>query len=97
MHGGKVLFGSPGHQLIGAIAMSEETTTPDTETEADALAETKASEAAKIAADQAKLGKKFRIIAGEEILLTKRPSTFAFLNLYALGLLVLGIHVMFEI
>jgi membrane protein YdbS with pleckstrin-like domain len=97
MHGGKVLFGSPGHQSIGAIAMSEETTTPDTETEADALAETKASEAAKIAADQAKLGKKFRIIAGEEILLTKRPSTFAFLNLYALGLLVLGIHVMFEI
>jgi len=97
MHGGKVLFGLPGHQEIGAIAMSEETPTADTETEAAALAETKANEAAKTAADQAKLGKKFRIIAGEEILLTKRPSTFAFLNLYALGLLVLAIHVMFEI
>ena len=58
MHGGKVLFGLPGHQLIGAIAMSEETTTADTETEAAALAETKANEAAKIAAEQAKLGQK---------------------------------------
>jgi membrane protein YdbS with pleckstrin-like domain len=43
------------------------------------------------------LSKKFRLIAGEEVLLTKRPSTFAFLNLYLLGLLVLGVHLIFDI
>ena len=97
MHGGKVLFGLSEHQLNGAMAMSEESTSTEPEADLAAVEDTKASEAAQLAAEQAKLGKKFRIIAGEEILLTKRPSTFAFLNLYLLGLLVLAIHAMFEI
>ena len=70
--------------------MSDESTTTETEADLATVEDTKAAE-------QAKLGKKFRIIAGEEILLTKRPSTFAFVNLYLLGLLVLAIHAMFEI
>ena len=90
MHGGKVLFGLSGHQSNGAMAMSDESTTTETEADLATVEDTKAAE-------QAKLGKKFRIIAGEEILLTKRPSTFAFVNLYLLGLLVLAIHAMFEI
>ena len=76
--------------------MSEESTeagaTPEEETVVDPIA----SQAAEMAAEQDKLSKKFRLIAGEEVLLTKRPSTFAFLNLYMLGLLVLAIHLIFE-
>ena len=76
--------------------MSEESTeagaTPEEETVVDPIA----SQAAEMAAEQEKLSKKFRLIAGEEVLLTKRPSTFAFLNLYMLGLLVLAIHLIFE-
>tara|TARA_B110000459_G_C16598905_1_gene490033 strand:+ start:799 stop:1842 length:1044 start_codon:yes stop_codon:yes gene_type:complete len=47
-------------------------------------------------ADQARLAKKFRLIKGEEVLLTKRPSTFAFLGMYLLGILVLAIHFIFD-
>ena len=36
---------------------------------------------AKKEAEQARLAKTFRLIAGEEVLLTKRPSTFAFLGM----------------
>ena len=76
--------------------MSEESTeagaTPEEETVVDPIA----SQAAEMAAEQEKLSKKFRLIAGEEVLLTKRPSTFAFLNLYMLGFLVLAIHLIFE-
>lgn len=83
-------------QTNEAIAMSEESTeagaTPEEETVVDPIA----SQAAEMAAEQEKLSKKFRLIAGEEVLLTKRPSTFAFLNLYMLGLLVLAIHLIFE-
>ena len=41
------------------------------------------------------LAKKFRLIPGEEIHLTKKPSTFAFVGMYALGILVLALHFMF--
>ena len=41
------------------------------------------------------LAKKFRLIDGEEIHLTKKPSTFAFVSMYGLGILVLGLHFMF--
>ena len=41
------------------------------------------------------LAKKFRLIEGEEIHLTKKPSTFAFVSMYGLGILVLGLHFMF--
>ena len=41
------------------------------------------------------LAKKFRLIPGEEIHLTKKPSTFAFVGMYGLGALVLGLHFLF--
>ena len=41
------------------------------------------------------LAKKFRLIKGEEIHLTKKPSTFAFVSMYGLGILVLALHFMF--
>ena len=51
---------------------------------------------AKKDADNARLAKTFRLISGEEVLLTKRPSGFAFLGMYLLGLLVLAIHFIFD-
>ncbi|MFQ3317711.1 MAG: hypothetical protein ACI8T6_001147 [Candidatus Poseidoniaceae archaeon] len=51
---------------------------------------------AKYEAEQARLSKTFRLISGEEVLLTKRPSAFAFIGLYLLGLLVLAIHFIFD-
>ena len=41
------------------------------------------------------LANKFRLIAGEEIHMTKKPSIFAFIGMYGLGILVLGLHFMF--
>ena len=87
MHGGKVLFVLSEHQFNGAMAMSDESTMTEPDADPAAVEDAKAAEAAQLAAEQAKLGKKFRIIAGEEILLTKRPSTFAFVNLYLLSLI----------
>jgi hypothetical protein len=51
---------------------------------------------AKKEAEQARLAKTFRLISGEEVLLTKRPSGFAFLGMYLLGLLVLAVHFIFD-
>jgi hypothetical protein len=100
---GKVLFALSARQTTGAIAMSEESIEAGAAVEEQPEVDTKAveesqmaSEEAKKAAEQAKLAKKFRLIAGEEVLLTKRPSTFAFLNLYLLGILVLAVHLMFD-
>ncbi|NCG42132.1 MAG: hypothetical protein GWO84_01120 [Euryarchaeota archaeon] len=45
---------------------------------------------------QKKLAAKFRTIEGEEILLTKQPSAFAFIGMYILGLIVLGVHLLFD-
>lgn len=41
------------------------------------------------------LAKKFRLIPGEDIHMTKKPSTFAFVGMYALALLVLFVHLLF--
>ena len=41
------------------------------------------------------LANKFRLIAGEEIHMTKKRSIFAFIGMYGLGILVLGLHFMF--
>ena len=41
------------------------------------------------------LANKFRLIAGEEIHMTKKPSIFAFVGMYALALLVLFVHLLF--
>ena len=55
----------------------------------------KTSSEATIDAKQKKLRNKFRTIEGEEIILTKQPSAFAFLGTYILGILVLGVHLLF--
>ncbi len=47
-------------------------------------------------AKQKKLENKFRTIEGEEILLTKQPSAFAFIGMYVLGMIVLGVHLLFD-
>ena len=59
-------------------------------------ANVQATDEAKKEAEQARLKKAFRLIEGEEVLLTKRPSTFAFLGMYLLGLVVLAIHFIFD-
>ena len=41
------------------------------------------------------LAKKFRLIPGEDIHMTKKPSTFAFVGMYALAILVLFVHLLF--
>ena len=51
---------------------------------------------AKKESEQARLEKKFRLISGEEVLLTKRPSAFAFLGMYLLGILVFAVHFIFD-
>jgi hypothetical protein len=38
---------------------------------------------------------RFKLIEGEEVLLTKQPSGVGFLNMYLLGLLVFGVHLIF--
>jgi len=55
----------------------------------------KTSSEARTDAKQKKLAAKFLTIPGEEILLTKQPSIFAFLGMYVLGLIVLGVHLLF--
>lgn len=55
----------------------------------------KTSSEATIDAKQKKLVAKFLTIPGEEILLTKQPSIFAFLGMYVLGLIVLAVHLLF--
>ncbi|MEE3083492.1 MAG: hypothetical protein VX320_05355 [Candidatus Thermoplasmatota archaeon] len=46
--------------------------------------------------DDAKLRKKLRVEGDEEILLIRRPSLFAFMPIYFVGLLVLLIHLFFD-
>ena len=58
--------------------------------------EVQTTDEGKQVAEQARLAKKFRLIKGEEVLLTKRPSTFAFLGMYLLGILVFAIHFIFD-
>ena len=72
--------------------MSEESDAAETPT-----TDVHTTDEAKKEAEQARLAKTFRLIAGEEVLLTKRPSTFAFLGMYLLGILVLAIHFIFDI
>jgi len=71
--------------------MSEESDAPE-----EVKPEVHTTNEAKQEAEQARLAKSFRLIAGEEVLLTKRPSTFAFIGLYLLGILVLAIHFIFD-
>ena len=71
--------------------MSEESDAAD-----DAKNDVQTTDEAKKDAEQARLAKTFRLISGEEVLLTKRPSAFAFLGMYLLGILVLAVHFIFD-
>ena len=71
--------------------MSEESDAAD-----DVKNDVQTTDEAKKEAEQARLAKTFRLISGEEVLLTKRPSGFAFLGMYLLGILVLAIHFIFD-
>ncbi len=87
----KVLCAWSDRQVRGEIAMSEESDAAD-----DAKIDVQTTDEAKKDAEQARLAKIFRLISGEEVLLTKRPSGFAFLGMYLLGLLVLAVHFIFD-
>ena len=69
--------------------MSEETEAtdePTVQTNSDEIAKADGQEAMK---------SRFKLIEGEEVLLTKQPSGVGFLNMYILGLLVFGVHLLF--
>ena len=46
--------------------------------------------------NQEAMKSRFKLIEGEEVLLTKQPSGVGFLNMYVLGLLVFGVHLIFH-
>ena len=45
--------------------------------------------------NQEAMKNRFKLIDGEEVLLVKQPSGVGFLNMYVLGLLVFGVHMIF--
>jgi hypothetical protein len=53
------------------------------------------SEEKSTADKQEAMKSRFKLIEGEEVLLTKQPSGVGFLNMYVLGLLVFGVHLIF--
>ena len=66
----------------------------DTEATEEATVQTDSDEKA-TADTQEDMKSRFKLIDGEEVLLTKQPSGVGFLNMYVLGLLVFGVHVIF--
>jgi hypothetical protein len=87
----KVLCAWSARQGRGEIAMSEESDAAE-----EPKVDIQTTDEAKKEAEQARLAKTFRLISGEEVLLTKRPSFFAFVGMYLLGILVLAIHFIFD-
>lgn len=95
---------------MGEVAVSEESESVEEQPEAEAAGETSETSApetpttsdtqttseSKKEAEQARLSKTFRLIPGEDVLLTKRPSVFAFIPMYVVGILSLGIHFLFN-
>ena len=83
--------------LHSGVSMTQEEVTEEIieELNEEATNADKTSSEASIDAKQKKLATKFLTIPGEEILLTKQPSIFAFLGMYVLGLIVLGVHLLF--
>ena len=57
--------------------------------------EPEVSEASKNTSDEEAMKNRFKLIAGEEVLLTKSPSPVGFMSMYMLGLIVFGIHMLF--
>lgn len=66
---------------------AEATEEPEVQTDSDELSTADKQEGMK---------SRFKLIEGEEVLLTKQPSGVGFLNMYVLGLLVLGVHLVFH-
>ena len=66
----------------------------DTEATEEATVQTDSDEKA-TADTQEDMKSRFKLIDGEEVLLTKQPSGVGFLNMYVLGLLVFGVHIIF--
>ena len=66
----------------------------DTEATEEATVHTDSDEKA-TADTQEDMKSRFKLIDGEEVLLTKQPSGVGFLNMYVLGLLVFGVHIIF--
>ena len=86
------------HQTLhSGVSMTQEEVTEEIieELNEEVTNADKTSSEASIDAKQKKLATKFLTIPGEEILLTKQPSIFAFLGMYVLGLIVLGVHLLF--
>jgi hypothetical protein len=75
--------------------VSEQTSEPSAVVDSK-VESTQTTDEAKQAADQDRLEKTFRLIPGEEVLLTKRPSVFAFVPMYVVGVLSLLIHYAFS-
>jgi len=86
---GEVISHNGYHIAFGGMTMTDDET-PDTE-------ESTSTEKQDDGGNKEALAKKFRLVPGEELLLSKQPSTLAFLNMYILGGLVLGLHFLFSI
>jgi len=86
---GEVISHNGCHNGLGGMSMTDDET-PDTE-------ESTSTAKQDDAVNKEALAKKFRLVPGEELLLSKQPSTLAFLNMYLLGGLVLGLHFLFYI
>ena len=52
-------------------------------------------EKAEVLTNEEAMKNRFKLIEGEEVLLTKSPSPVGFMNMYVLGLIVFGVHMLF--
>ena len=68
----------------------DEVQSGETENTANDVAE----KSEKMSNDEA-MKNRFKLIEGEEVLLTKSPSPVGFMGMYVLGLIVFGIHLPF--
>ena len=75
--------------------MSDEESTTETAEEASPAKEEPAAAAAISPDNSRELGQKFGLVSGEEIRHVVKPSIFAFWSMYMLGLIVLGVHMLF--
>ena len=69
----------------------------DEEIQADEVAntETEIAEKSGEASNDEAMKNRFKLIEGEEVLLTKSPSPVGFMGMYVLGLIVFGVHMLF--
>lgn len=75
--------------------MSDEETTTETAEEANPAKEEPAATAAASPENSRELAQKFGLVSGEDIRHVVKPSIFAFWSMYMLGLIVLGVHMIF--